>query len=552
MRARCQAANFGKGSNPRRVDFFELHLKSPLSAVLAAESETAVTLTPANTTEIILRNSKSDSCEKWIWVYHRSLGKTGNKAGFGNAPMMGGRYETTNEKPEIASLKKTGVKIAERTRRRNNAFGSTARFRWVRTCPVESGHMSSTYLTSMPLKTSRNWTDSLSFDDLMSDSTSRPFGEMISVSREELASPVPVPAPRSPRTMSESGLSNSHLSDLLLKTLYVHGILQGSDLARLIRLPFSVVEEPLRVLRDQRLVEAGASDLSGRVSYRFVLTEAGRTRAQEALEQNRYVGPAPVSLEQYVEHCQLQRVAGINCHPVSLRAVFQDYVLRPSMLDELGSALCGGKSVFLSGPPGNGKTVMAKGLGRFLNQFTSEIYVPYAILTESCLITLFDPGIHQTTDDADLAHRGMTSSANGSPTYPVQEGPVDARWRRIKRPVVVTGSELTLDLFELKYNKVANFYNAPLQIKANGGMLLIDDLGRQTVRSKDLINRWTVPLEEGVDYLTLATGRKCAIPLQQLTVFATNLDPNEIVDEAFLRRMKHKIRVEALRGNSIA
>lgn len=214
------------------------------------------------------------------------------------------------------------------------------------------------------------------------------------------------------------------------------------------------------------------------------------------------------------------------------------------MLNELGPAVCSGKSLFLSGPPGNGKTVIAKGLGQFLNQFSSEIYVPYAILAETCIITLFDPGIHQTTDDADLSQRGMIDRSHGASSNPVQDSPVDTRWRRIKRPVVVTGSELTLDLLELKYNKQANFYNAPLQIKANGGMLLIDDIGRQTVSSKDLINRWTVPLEEGVDYLTLATGRKCALPLQQLTVFATNLDQNEVIDEAFLRRMKHKIHVD--------
>lgn len=152
---------------------------------------------------------------------------------------------------------------------------------------------------------SRTLTDSLSIDELLSDSSSKSFGEMITELREEIASPVPVPAPRTPRTLSESGLSNSQLSDLLLKTLYVHGVLQGSELARLIRLPFGVIEETLRILRDQRLVEAGASDLAGRVSYRFVLTENGRIRANEALEINRYVGPAPVSLEQYVERCLL-------------------------------------------------------------------------------------------------------------------------------------------------------------------------------------------------------------------------------------------------------
>jgi predicted ATPase with chaperone activity len=198
----------------------------------------------------------------------------------------------------------------------------------------------------------------------------------------------------------------------------------------------------------------------------------------------------------------------------------------------------------LWGPPGNGKTTIAKGLGRYLNRFANEIYVPYAILVDNCIVTVFDPGIHQTTDDTDLAQRGITAPANGVLSGPVQDGPIDLRWRRVRRPVVVTGNELTLDLLELKYHKPGNFYHAPLQIKANGGLFLIDDLGRQTVRSQELINRWTI-LEESFDYLTLANGRKCMLPIEQLTVFATNLDPQQVVDEAFMRRIKHKIHIEA-------
>ena len=259
------------------------------------------------------------------------------------------------------------------------------------------------------------------------------------------------------------------------------------------------------MMRDQRLVEVGTGDILGRVSYKFALTEGGRVRAREAVENCRYVGPAPVSLAQYREQCTVQQVTGTRCHPTALRAAFKEYVIRPALLGELGPAVCSGKSLFLYGPPGNGKTVIAKGLGRFLSMFCGEIYVPYAILAENNIITFFDPGIHQTTDDAEQGLRGRTvatvDSAEG-----VSEGPVDRRWRRIKRPVVVTGSELTLDLLELKYNKLANYYNAPLHIKANGGMFLIDDIGRQAIRAKDLLNRWTVPLEEGADYLTLSTG----------------------------------------------
>ncbi len=351
----------------------------------------------------------------------------------------------------------------------------------------------------------------------------------------------PAPAPRSPRTLAESGISQGHLGDLLLKTLYVHGVLQAVDLARLTRLPIGIVEESLRKLKDQRLLDVRSNEPAGRITNRFGLTEIGHGRAKEAVENCRYVGPAPVSLEQYIEHCQLQRVTGTRCNPVALRAAFKDYVMRPSMLSELGPAICSGKSILLYGPPGNGKTVIAKGLGRFLSMFCGEIYVPYAILAENSIVTLFDPGIHQTTDDDDLHQRGISSTDLSNPM--IHEGPVDLRWRRIKRPVVYTGSELNLDLLELKYNKLANFYNAPLHIKANGGVFLIDDLGRQAIRTSDLLNRWSVPLEEGLDYLTLCTGRKCVLPLEQLTIFATNLNPKEIADDAFLRRIKHKLPI---------
>ncbi|MBM4077932.1 MAG: ATPase, partial [Planctomycetes bacterium] len=195
-----------------------------------------------------------------------------------------------------------------------------------------------------------------------------------------------------------------------------------------------------------------------------------------------------------------------------------------------------------------GKTLVAKGLGRFLNMFGGEIYVPYAIQTENSIITVYDPGIHQTTDDGDLGKRSTGNSQSGltdSSTYVVHGGPIDLRWRRIKRPVVITGGELTLDMLELQYNKIANFYSAPLHIKANGGVFLIDDFGRQLVSPKELLNRWIVPLEERVDYLTLITGRKFMLPFEQLIIFSTNLDPKDLVDDAFLRRIKHKIRIDS-------
>lgn len=372
------------------------------------------------------------------------------------------------------------------------------------------------------------------------DQTDLPAAQRGSV----LGQVAPAPPPRSPTTLSESGLSMGQLGDLVLKTLYVHGVLQGADLGRLTRLPFNIIDESLRTLRDQKLIEVSSGDLVGRISYRFGLTEVGRNRARDAFENCRYVGPAPVPVERYVEHCRLQHVTGTPCNPASLRTAFKDFVIRPSMLDDLGPAVCSGKSIFVYGPPGNGKTVVAKGLGQFLNMYGGEIYVPYAIQAENSIITVFDPGIHQTTDDADLSQRGMATSTTEQSSYLVHDGPVDHRWRRIKRPVVITGGELTLDMLELQYSQTANYYTAPLHIKANGGVFLIDDFGRQIVRPKDLLNRWIVPLEERVDYLTLVTGRKFMLPFEQLIIFSTNLDPKDLVDDAFLRRIKHKIRID--------
>jgi predicted ATPase with chaperone activity len=333
------------------------------------------------------------------------------------------------------------------------------------------------------------------------------------------------------------------IADLVLKQLYLHGTMLGGDLARATRLPFSIVDEALRTMRDQKCIEVASGDLVGRVSYRFALTELGRARARESFEHCRYVGPAPVPIEQYVQQCQLQHVTGVACTMSALRETFQDCVIHPDLLDELGPAVCSGTSIFVHGPAGNGKTLIAKGLGRFLNTQGGEIYVPYAILAESSIITVFDPGIHHTTDDA--APPAKAGGVPEQPSYVVPDGYFDIRWRRVRRPVVITGGELTLEMLELQYNSNGNFYTAPMHIKANGGVFLIDDFGRQLVRPKDLLNRWIVPLEERVDYLTLITGRKFVLPFEQLIIFSTNLEPRDLVDDAFMRRIRHKVKIES-------
>jgi len=356
----------------------------------------------------------------------------------------------------------------------------------------------------------------------------------------------PAIAPRAPITLQDTGLHLGQLSDHVLKQLYLHGMITGDEIALNLRLPFSIVDEGLRLLKEQRSIEVNSGELVGRASYRFSLTDLGRTRARESFEQCRYAGPAPVSLESYVAQCRRQTVMGMACNPQTLKSAFENFIFRPGMIDEIGPAICTGRSLFVYGPPGNGKTMIAKGLGRFLNLYGGEIYVPYAIHAENTVISVFDPVVHQTTDDAELVHRGIASPghSNMSSTLVNHHEPVDLRWRRIRRPVIITGGELTLEMLELQYHENGKFYNSPLHIKANGGVFLIDDFGRQLVSPRELLNRWIVPLEERIDYLNLENGRKLTLPFEQLIVFSTNLDPKELVDDAFLRRIRHKMRID--------
>jgi predicted ATPase with chaperone activity len=349
-------------------------------------------------------------------------------------------------------------------------------------------------------------------------------------------------APTAPDSLKETGLTLSFLNDLTLRTLYARGALLGLDLSRLMCLPFKVMEESLKFLKDDKCIEVSGGDLIGRVSYRFNLTELGRKRAQESMKQCQYVGPAPVPIDDYVEQTYRQAVTGIACAPEPLRAAFSHLVIKEELFNAIGPAIVSGRSVFIYGPPGNGKTAIARSIGEFMNNAGGEIYVPYAFIAEGSIITLYDQAVHQKVEN-----EGADRIEDNEATIRrlLNAGTIDARWVRIRRPVIVTGGELALDMLDLRYNSVANFYQAPLHIKANGGVFLIDDFGRQLCSPKELLNRWILPLEDRHDFLTVSSGKKFQVPFEQLIIFSTNLDPKDLVDDAFLRRIRHKVGIEA-------
>jgi predicted ATPase with chaperone activity len=349
-------------------------------------------------------------------------------------------------------------------------------------------------------------------------------------------------APSAPENLKEAGLTLGFLNDLILRTLYTRGIMIGLDLARFLCLPFKVIEESLTFLKDEKCLEINGGDLIGRISYRFTLTELGRHRAQDAMRLCAYVGPAPVPLEDYIEQTYRQAVTGISCSPEALRAPFTHLVITEELFNAIGPAVISGRSVFIYGPPGNGKTSIARAIGEFMNNSGGEIYVPYAFLAENSIITIYDQAVHQLVDESQS---DRLEDNEATIRRLLNSGTVDPRWVRTRRPVIVTGGELNLSMLDLRYNAESNFYQAPLHVKANGGVFLIDDFGRQLCSPKELLNRWILPLEGRHDFLSLASGKKFEVPFEQLTIFSTNLDPKDLVDDAFLRRIRHKVGIDA-------
>ncbi|MBW8009707.1 MAG: AAA family ATPase [Chloroflexi bacterium] len=342
---------------------------------------------------------------------------------------------------------------------------------------------------------------------------------------------VPPPITR----LEDTGLSQLWLQDLALKVLYFQGYLNGFQLAEAIALPFAgLVEHIMENLKREKFVEVKSSQMGlGEGAYLYAITSAGIARAREAIDRSQYAGPAPVPIAVYNDSINKQARSRTNVTNRVMRQALSELILSEKTFHQIGPAVNSGASIFMYGPPGNGKTSIASSIGNMTA--ADSMFIPYAIDIDGQVVTLYDSVNHKLVHEDDTTESGTGSLRAGSRR--------DPRWVRINRPFIVVGGELTMAGLDLVFDDTNKFYEAPFQVKANGGILLIDDFGRQQVRPRDLLNRWIVPLENRIDYLTLHTGRKVEVPFDVLVIFSTNLPPKDLVDEAFLRRLRHKIEI---------
>ncbi len=333
------------------------------------------------------------------------------------------------------------------------------------------------------------------------------------------------------RTIEDTGLSQGFIADMALKIMYLKGQVTGYAIAEQIRLPFSTVVGPVMdYLKREQMCEIKGSGGLGAGAYQYVITSKGTARAREQMDRTSYVGAAPVPWDEYITAIRHQGTGRLRVNQRMMRQALSHLVLEERIFTKIGPAVNSGKSIFLYGPPGNGKTTIAESVGRMV--LGSEMYIPYTVEVDGQIIKVYDEINHILADEPEADNTGGLTGFRP-----------DARWLRIKRPVIMVGGELTLAGLELSYDQTNKYYEAPFQMKANGGMFLIDDFGRQQIRPRDLLNRWIVPMEKNVDFLSLATGRKIEVPFELLIVFSTNLPPRDLVDEAFLRRIRHKIEI---------
>ncbi len=339
-------------------------------------------------------------------------------------------------------------------------------------------------------------------------------------------------APQSPRSLADTGLSLADLLNLLIKAIYAGNAETPSLMADFLKLPQRIIQSLILQAQERKLLDVlGAAGTLAMSELRYVLSEKGKHWAMDAMAQNQYVGPAPVSLVDYTDRIERQRITNERVDRASVDQAFANLIISEQFVHQIGPAINSGRSILLYGPPGNGKTSIAERIG---NAFKDIIYVPYCFEVEGQIIKVFDAGIHKTAQrNTDIVTKGTA----------VRREDIDSRWIPCQRPFIVTGGELTLEMLDLSFNSNARFYEAPLHVKAFGGIFVIDDFGRQIVSPAALLNRWIVPLESRTEYLKLHTGKSFALPFDELVIFSTNLSPADLMDPAFLRRIPYKLEV---------
>lgn len=325
-----------------------------------------------------------------------------------------------------------------------------------------------------------------------------------------------------PQAISEIDVRPEILEDLTLKILNLFGSLSILEIAKKTCLSYEIVTELFYKLRTKQLCQV--TGMTGNVPE-IAITSQGRTRAAELLSLSHYTGAAPVALESYVEMVRRQSVRNVQVRPADVERAFAHLVMDGETLRKLGTALNSGSALFLYGPAGVGKTTIAESLSRVLAE--DEVWIPYAVEVDGEIITVYDPSIHVRVQELEPEIR-------------------DERWLLCRRPAVLVGGELTAEMVDLQFNPNTKYYVGPVQMKANNGVLIVDDFGRQKLRPDELLNRWIVPLDRRIDFLTLAGGKKIEVPFEMLVIFASNMNPAELVDPAFLRRIQTKIKIGAV------
>ena len=336
--------------------------------------------------------------------------------------------------------------------------------------------------------------------------------------------------PKAPHSMRETGLEEGFLIDLLLKIMYRMGLERPSEISQIMKLSVGIVDELFAICQELKLVETlGQRGASLTAEMRYDLSGHGRRRAAEALAKSEYAGPAPVPLNDFVAQCKAQSIRNEVLSRAMLERVFRELTLAEDLMEQIGPAVNSGQSIMLYGPAGNGKSSIAVAIPM---AYQDQVYLPYCFEVDNQVITMYDPTVHQRLDSDDQESEGLRRGSKWDKRYVV-----------CRRPAVIAGGELTLESLNLAFNPTSRVYEAPLQLKAVGGVMVVDDFGRQRHTPQEMINRLIIPLEVKTDYLSLQTGRKFAVPFDPVVIFSTNIPPAALADEAALRRLRYKIMV---------